>query len=109
MSALYTITYEGLPASVGWGSLYIGHGSILGADAGGGRYQGTYQEAAGRLKGTVLLTAAPGTPLVTGQPVTGPIELSIDWPDTFTQQVQTVMVQGHPVRVALERVGNIPV
>ena len=109
MSALYLMQYQGA-AGVGGGAIYIGKGKVVGVDVGGSKYDGTYAEANGRIKGTATMTAGTGA-LVTGaqvQPGTK-IPLSIDWPSNFANgQAQPISVMGQQVHVKLEKVGDIP-
>ncbi|MHB1100527.1 MAG: hypothetical protein ACYC1L_00710 [Alphaproteobacteria bacterium] len=110
MSALYVMNYLG-STGVGIGAIYVGKGTIVGADAGGGRYSGTYVEANGRLKGTFYLSMPNGGQLVTGQqvPPGTKLPISADWPSNFANgQPQQVVVSGNPVQVTLEKVGDIP-
>lgn len=111
MSALYVMRYLG-QSGVGFGSLYIGRGVVVGADAGNGRYKGTYTEAGGQLKGTVMLSAsAGGAILVTGQqlPPGQSIPIQIDLPADFASgAAQTVNVAGAPVQVTFEKIGDVP-
>jgi hypothetical protein len=110
MSALYVMRYSG-QSSVGAGCIYVGKGIISGADAGGGYYDGSYTEQAGRIKGTVKLTAPKGATLVTGQqlPPGAALPLTMDWPKDFGNgSPQTVLVSGHPVKVEFEKLKDIP-
>lgn len=110
MSALYLMQYVG-NAGYGIGAIYIGKGVIVGADAGNGRYSGSYKEEGGRLKASVTLTMTQAGPLVTGQMVPAGTKLPItaDWPSNFANgEPQSVSVSGHPVQVTFEKVGDIP-
>lgn len=110
MSAFYKMEYVG-HTGLGIGALYVGRGVIIGADAGGGYYNGTYTDQGGRLKGNATLSMPKGGSLVTGQqvPAGGKIPLSVDWPSNFYDgKPQTVMVMGNAVRVVFEKVGDIP-
>lgn len=66
MSALYIMRYHG-QQDQGMGAIYIGKGTIVGVDIGGGRYHGTFQDQGGRLRATVNLSMPQGGTLVTGQ------------------------------------------
>jgi hypothetical protein len=59
MSALYAMNYVG-QTGTGGGAVYVGNGKIVGIDVGNLRYNGTYTEQAGRLKGSVMLSAPNG-------------------------------------------------
>ena len=56
MRALYVMNYLG-STGIGAGVLYIGNGQILGTDVGLSRYEGTYVEDGGRIRGTATITA----------------------------------------------------
>ena len=94
------------------GAIYIGRGVIIGVDVANGRYTGTYTEEGGRLKGNATLSAPPGgTILVTGAqlPEGEAIPLQVDWPMIFADgSAQTISVQGMPVKVTFEKIGDIP-
>ena len=111
MSALYVMRYVGREG-LGIGAVYIGRGKIVGIDAANGRYQGTYTENGGRMKGLVSLSAPPGgVMLVTGAqlPVGQKITILFDWPDTFANgQTQYINVGGNQVEVSMEKVGDVP-
>lgn len=110
MSALYAMRYLG-QTGVGAGAIYIGKGKIAGMDVGGGRYDGSYTEAGGRLKGNATLSAPSGATLVTGQQMAAgsKIPLSVDWPAAFADgAAQSITVAGRPVQVTFEKISDIP-
>lgn len=110
MSALYTMQYVG-QTGTGAGAIYIGKGVIVGIDVGGGRYNGTYAEGAGRLKGNVVLSAPNGAMLVSGQKLSpgSTLQLTVDWPLGFANgQPQLISVGGRQVQVKFEKIGDIP-
>ena len=110
MSALYAMRYLGA-VGVGIGAIYIGRGKMVGIDAAYGRYDGSYTEQNGRLRGTVSLSIPGGGNLVTGQPLPAgqSIQIAFDLPSTFANgQAQTVSVAGRPVQVTFEKIGDIP-
>lgn len=111
MSALYVMRYLGR-TGVGWGTVYVGRGTVLGADVADGRYKGTYVESGGRIKGNVALIIPPGgVLLVTGAqlPAGATVPLTIDWPLDFGNgQAQQVMVPGGQVQVTFEKLGDVP-
>ena len=111
MSALYAMRYVG-KEGLGFGAIYIGHGKIVGIDAANGRYQGTYTENGGRMKGLVSMSAPPGgAMLVTGAtlPAGKKMTVMFDWPDTFANgQPQQLNVGGSQVSVTMEKVGDTP-
>ncbi len=110
MSALYMMRYLGA-TGLGFGSLYIGKGIILGSDAAGGQYHGTYTESGGRMIATIILSMPNGGTLVTGTqiPAGTDIPLSADWPTNFADgTAQSVSVLGREVQVTFEKVGDIP-
>lgn len=110
MSALYTMQYLG-QSDVGIGTVYVGKNTIVGADVGGGRYNGTYTEADNRLKGVIALSMPNGGVLVTGDqvPPGTEIPMTVDWPLDFANgQAQQVMVVGKPVNVTFQKIGDIP-
>ena len=111
MSAFYVMQYVGREG-MGAGALYIGKGLVVGMDATGGRYEGTYTEDGGKLRGSVVLSVPQGTELVTGvRADDGPMRVHIrfDFPINFADRgAQTVLVEGQPVQVAFEKLRDIP-
>src|SRR5690348_9844355 len=110
MSALYIMRYLG-GTGTGFGSIYIGRGKIVGVDVGNGRYAGTYSEQGGRIKGNAQLSMPQGGVLVTGAqvPAGTKIQLTVDWPADFANgSLQAISVNGQPVQVTFEKVGDIP-
>jgi hypothetical protein len=111
MSALYAMRYIGR-TGMGDGVLYIGRGKVVGADAGNGRYHGTYADAAGRVKAEITMSFPKSAGvLVTGQPmpVGSSLKMTADWPANFTDgSPQTIMVNGSPVSVTFEKIGDVP-
>ena len=111
MGTLYTMRYLGA-VGLGFGFMYIGKGIIVGADAGNGRYHGTYTESGGRIRITGTLSMpGGGSVLVTGAqvPAGAEIPLSADWPANFADgTAQSISVLGSEVQVTFEKVGDIP-
>jgi Thoeris protein ThsB, TIR-like domain len=110
MSAFYIMRYLGRTGT-GFGAIYIGKGTIVGVDVQNGRYHGTFMEDGGRIKVIATLSLAEGGTLVTGAQVSPgtKLPLSADWPADFANgSPQQIMVQGSPVQVAFEKVGDIP-
>jgi hypothetical protein len=110
MSALYAMRYLG-QAGVGVGAIFVGKGKIVGIDVGGGRYDGSYTEQGGRLKGTGTMTFPTGGTLVTGQqaPQGTKIPLTVDWPSNFADgSAHPLTVQGRAVQVTFEKIGDVP-
>lgn len=109
MNALYIMRFLG-GAGVGFGAIYIGHGKVVGVDAGNARYHGSYTEDGARLRGTITMTLPTGGTLVIGMQVPPGFSttLNVDWPVNFTSGQQTVSVQGRQVSVTLEKVGDVP-
>ena len=111
-SALYTLNYSG-QTSGGGGVVYIGNGKIVGIDASNFRYHGSYVEQGGRLNGTLGLTAPTAGELVTDkqniQLSAGTrIELALDWALDFSNgKPQLITIEGRPVHVLLEKVGDV--
>jgi hypothetical protein len=109
MSALYAMNYVGRTGT-GGGAVYVGNGKIVGIDVGNLRYNGTYTEQNGRLKGTVALTAPTGGTLVTGAalPAGSRLGLTLDWPVNFADgKPQAVTIEGNQVHVTFEKIGDI--
>ena len=110
MSALYVMRYVGGTGNTGVGAIYIGKGTIVGVDVQNGRYHGTFTDHEGRVKATVVCPrqkvsrcdrhqVAPGTT----------VPLTADWPADFANgQPQQIMVQGRPVQVTFEKIGDVP-
>jgi hypothetical protein len=109
-AALYAMRYVG-NAGLGAGALYVGRGKVAGFDAGGGRYDGTYTEQGGRIKGQATLSAPTGATLVTGQmlPSGAKIPLTVDWPTNFADgNPHPINVGGKQVHVTFEKVSDLP-
>jgi hypothetical protein len=109
MSALYAMRFAGV-ADTGSGAIYIGKGKIVGIDVGNLRYSGRYIEEGGRLNGTVELYAPTGGLLVTGVqvPAGSRWNVTFDWPANFSDgKPQPIMINGRPVQVVLEKIGDI--
>nr|WP_294516937.1 hypothetical protein [uncultured Rhodopila sp.] len=109
MSALYQMRYQGV-AGEGHGAVYIGKGKIVGVDITGARYAGIYVAKGTSLSGNVTLTSA-GAKLVTGKQVPPGTEVPISFllPPSFDNgQWQTISVGGNSVKVAFDKVGDIP-
>jgi hypothetical protein len=109
MSALYAMNFVGMTGT-GGGAVYVGKGKIVGIDVGNLRYNGTYTEQGGRLKGTVALSAPTGGTLVTGAqlPAGGRLSVTLDWPANFSDgKPQALTVEGSPVHVVFEKIGDV--
>ena len=110
MSALYVMRYVG-QTGTGGGVMYVGKGIVAGMDAGGNRYDGSYNETGGRLRGRVTMSVQAGTVLVTGQvvPQAAHFEIRIDWPADFDNgRPQQVSVAGRLAAVSFEKLKDIP-
>jgi hypothetical protein len=109
MSALYIMRFLG-GVGMGFGAVYVGRNTIVGVDSGNARYSGAYTENGGRMRGNVTMTLPQGGVLVTGQqvPPGTSIPMSFDWPSNFTSGQQQIAVQGRPVSVTFEKVGDVP-
>jgi hypothetical protein len=95
----------------GAGAIYIGKNKIVGVDVANGRYDGTYTETNGRIKGTATMWLPNGGALVTGQqlPAGAKLQLSVDWPTNFANgQPQQISVNGRAVSVMFEKIGDVP-
>jgi hypothetical protein len=112
MSAFYLMRYVGT-AGQGGGALYVGKGIVVGVDVMGGKYDGSYTEKGGQMKGTVRLTApTAGAHLVTGQNVAGgqSFDLHFDLPADFANGRPQIItgVGGQPVQVTFEKLKDLP-
>ena len=111
MSALYKMLYTGIESG-GAGVVYIGNGNVLGIDTGDFRYHGTYTENAGRIRGTVTMTATTdGSRLVTGDTLNAgqTLPFNIDWPEAFSDGTQQpIFIGGRRINVTIEKLGDIP-
>jgi hypothetical protein len=112
MSAFYVMKYLGQEGQ-GGGAIFIGKGIVVGVDVLGGRYDGNYTEAGGRMKGKVKMTAPPGgAHLVTGQTVPGgaSFDLAFDFAQDFANgRPQSLAgVGGRPVQVTFEKLRDLP-
>jgi hypothetical protein len=112
MAAFYLMRYAGTVGE-GAAAIFIGKGIVVGVDVVGGKYDGSYEEKNGRLKGVVKLTApTAGAHLVTGQNVSGgqSFVLEFDLPPDFANgRPQTIVgVGGRPVQVIFEKLKDLP-
>jgi hypothetical protein len=110
MSALYVMRYVG-QTGTGTGVMYIGKGLVVGMDAAGNRYDGSYSESGGRIRGNVTMSVQPGTVLVTGQvvPQAAYFELKIDWLGNFANgKPQQITIAGRSAAVLFEKLKDIP-
>jgi hypothetical protein len=115
MSAFYIMRFTG-QAGVSGGTLYIGKGVVVGTDVHGGKYQGEYVEANGRMRGSVRMTVPAGgvsRSLVTGQRAPGgaTFDLDFDFPvDTFANGAPQHMrgVGSNLVQIILEKIIDLP-
>ena len=111
MSALYAVRYSAQHGA-GGAAVYVGKGIIVGVDVANTRYQGSYTENNGRLKGGITLTSPPGrASLVIGKLLAGGAVLraTLDWPSDFADgQAQALTVDGKSVPITLEKIGDIP-
>jgi hypothetical protein len=99
MSALYAMRYSEGGAS----AIYIGRGTIVGIGTRNGRYNGTYSEEGGRMKVNMTLSMPSGAG---GQPIQ---QITADWPANFADgQPHQIIVQGQPIQVTFEKIGDIP-
>ena len=111
MSALYVMSYRGIPGVEGHGVLYIGQGIILGVDVTKIRYKGTYTRRGQYLDLDGTATARDDAPLVTGDilPAGQSVPITARLPEDFVDgSHHRVSVGGHDVYVAFEKVGEIP-
>lgn len=111
MSALYQADFIG--RGVGdVALLYIGGGVISGADANGGRYQGSYEERDGRLQGIIRFTMAVAQGLRPGAlpPAGSSYNLRLDFqPDFADGRPQQMLDPGNlPVHVTITKLRDMP-
>ncbi|MBI3505289.1 MAG: hypothetical protein HY059_10630 [Proteobacteria bacterium] len=110
MSALYVMRYVGM-SGAGAGTLYIGRMTVLGIDAGGARYVGTYLESRGRILVDMTLLMPKGGVLITGDqaPAGSKYKLTGDWPvEPADGMVHRLYFDGRAMKVGFERIGYIP-
>ena len=108
--ALYIMEYVGATGGAGAGVLYIGNGQVVGTDILKSRYKGSYTIEGGRVKVEAALTAPTTLSLVTGAMVNAgqSIRITADLPMHFGSGMPVqVTVGGQPVKVRLEKVGDI--
>ncbi|MBL8834363.1 MAG: hypothetical protein JNL71_18380 [Rhodospirillales bacterium] len=110
MSALYIMRYVGA-AGAGSSTLYIGRQTVVGVDAGGARYFGTYIESRGRILVDMTLLMPRSGVLVTGEqaPAGSKYKLTGDWPvEPADGTIHRAYFDGRAMKVGFERVGFIP-
>ena len=114
MDGFYAIYYTGFAGS-GFGIVVIAKGTISGADASGGTFDGEYEvdNGTGELDGEVRVNVAAGMPLVTGaapqgQPYTFAIPMKmpsyLGGGDPITVNTPT-----GPVNVTFKKLREIPI
>jgi len=110
MSALYIMRYVGTTGA-GSATLYIGRQTVLGIDAGGARYIGSFLESRGRLLVDLTLLMAKSGVLITGEqaPAGSKFKLTGDWPvEPADGMVHRLYFDGRAMKVGFERIGFIP-
>ena len=110
MSALYIMRYVGT-AGVASSTIYIGRQKVLGIDAGGARYVGTYSESRDRMLVDMTLLMPKGGVLITGEqaPAGSKYKLTGDWPvEPADGMVHRIYFDGRAMKVGFERIGFIP-
>jgi hypothetical protein len=110
--SLYAAYFTGVAGSA-LGVFYIGDGIIVGADAGGLKYDGSLTERAdGSLEGVVQFQVPPDTQLITGlaasepQKITAPVTLAPGFDDGVT--VTLINTPAGPVNARFERLRELP-
>lgn len=103
----YGIYYTGHAGS-SFGLLVLMNKTIVGIDAAGGRYDGSFEDADGCIKGKISLQVPAGIPLVTGGgvgPLTMeiPVELTLPIKEDNPQEIRT---PAGPVNVNFRKLRN---
>jgi hypothetical protein len=94
MATLYAVRSD-----MGLAAFCMGNGIIVGVDEKNGRYNGTYTEKAGRIRLNVTMSPSGAAE----------VPLTADWPSSFASGApQQVMIDGKPVSVTFEKVGDVP-
>jgi hypothetical protein len=112
--AFLRVTFTGANGS-GLGVLVLHNGSVVGADTGGGIYEGSYTEntAASRLDFAITLSFPAGAiPVQTGialpMPMSVPIHASVLQDDIGTERPTLVQTPLGPVNVLLKKLRDFP-
>ncbi len=109
----YSITYTGAAGGSGFGILVFDTGAVIGADAAGGRYDGTYvyNPKTEMIDAKVKLTVPAGAWLVTGVPAQGE-EWSFDFEPSFPRETSEtpfqVDIPSGPVNVIIRYLRGFP-
>lgn len=106
---LYAMKYVG-NTGMGLGCIYVGNGKILGMDASGGRYDGSYTEQNNQMEVALKLTMIVDGILVTGAraPKGTTLDLAATWQSTFGDgKPQPINVGGGAVQVTFEKIGEV--
>lgn len=93
----------------GAGALYFKRGVIIGVDSAGVRYDGTYVDDNGRIRGSVILDIPAETPLTTGVKTTIPTRLALPLelaPDFADGKPHKMQLEGRFVEVTFEKVAG---
>ena len=113
MGSLYIMEYAG-NTGVGGGVLYIGNGTLLGADVGQIIYRGSYTENGGQVIGKATMKGSSGlpSPLVTGDMLPAGTEIPIEFnlPSSFAdgRSPHTISIAGRTVKVIFKKIGDVP-
>ncbi len=109
---LYVAFFTGIAGS-SIGMFYIGDGLILGADAGGMKYDGTIEEKVdGALEGVVQFLVPAGTQLISGLKAdqAQTLNVPVRFPKGFDdgQRVTRIDTPAGPVNARFERLRELP-
>lgn len=111
MEGFYAIYYTGV-GGFGHAVLVLRNGSIVGADAVGGSYDGIYSvSTSGQLQINVDLHTLPGTTLVTGQtnPQAFSQKIRADLPKNFDNgQPVPLQTPSGPINVIFKKLRSFP-
>lgn len=107
IDGIYSITFRGA-ADWGIGLLILQQGTVIGADAGGVKYDGTFREEGETIEVNLTLTVPPGTTLVQGTraqsvPYEVPLTASLPKSALDTGQAVTLSMPQGPVNVIFRR------
>lgn len=109
----YSITYMGATGASGFGMLALDNGEIIGADAGGVKYDGTYiyNEATKALDAKLTLTVPAGGILVMGsapQDHEWQFDFDASFPRETSETPILIQTQFGPVNVIIRYIRGFP-
>lgn len=111
LEGFYSITFRGA-SDWGMGMLILQKGQVVGSDAGGVQYDGTYQDIGDSISINITMTVPPGVPLVQGIPArpqkyTVPIEATLSKHAIESSQPILLQLPPGPINVIFRQLRTL--